>query len=1138
MLATVKGLTPVLERALAGASGVNAEALRLLRAALPHVDHPVPEHRKAALRRVVAGLKLGGVVLPVELEGLAEEPPAASPLGREPGARGGGGEPGRDGASPRPRSAEPRGAVGTNASELSAPDARGAMPRSAVMGGGQGGAAPGAQGARPTAPRVDAGAASGRALGTPDVHAEASRAPRQQQDAMFDGPHAAAGSSSASARAPRANAETSRAPRQQQDAMFDGAHAAAGSSSARAPRPNAETSRAPRQQQDAMFDGAHAAAGSSSARAPRPNAEMSKAPRQQQGAGFEGPRTAAGSSSAREPRARGMEGQLEPSARGRALGTDSVAPPPGYVQMPSWRSSEPAPAAPRAKDADPRSGASSARGDGQSYGAHAGLTRPAASPPARGGEPRPAGRGARQASLDTGPESKAPAKARKEQKKKKRAVAAEASRSEAKLLSIAPRSGPLSSPLKTLGKRLGPRLISALDKKGLRRMGDILFLLPRCYEDRRRLLTIAELEPGERGVTVGMVKVADFVPGKQGRRMFRAVVGDSSGSIAATYFNAGPWLKSRFTVGKRLVLSGEVRATMSGREMAHPEIEPAEDLDSATSVHFNRIVPVYPGFERGEQRSFRELASRVGEQYAHALEDPLPPELRRRLELMGLPDALRFIHFPPEDADLEALDAHQSPAHRRLAFDELFFLQLGMALKRQGIKAEQGISFDVSPAFLEKARTALPFQLTGAQARVVEELSRDMARAEPMNRLVQGDVGSGKTAVAMVSALVALQNGYQVAVMAPTEILAEQHERNFRKVLGPLGFQVGLVSASGTAKAKRQVRDAVARGDIHLAVGTHALIQQEIAFDRLGLVVIDEQHRFGVLQRHTLMSKGLKPDVLVMTATPIPRTLAMTLYGDLDLSIIDQLPPGRTPINTRVFNDKQRARVYESIAAELAKGHQAYVVYPLVEESEKLDLEDATRGVEKLSKVFPEARVGLLHGRMKAEEKDAVMEEFREKRIQVLVCTTVVEVGVDVPNASVMVVESAERFGLSQLHQLRGRVGRGAAASHCYLVAGSARSWESAERLAVMEQSSDGFVIAEKDLEIRGPGEFLGTRQSGLPELAVANLARDGDLLSMAQAEARRILARDPEMKSPEHLALVKALEERWEGRLALAQVG
>lgn len=1013
MLATVKGLTPVLERALAGASGVNAEALGHLRAALPYVDHPTPERRKAALRRVVAGLKLSGVALPAELEGLAS------------------GE-GTEDAGHESR--------GTLASE----------PRGE------------ASGAR-RAPSGESNPPRGTSESEPRGHAASAR---RTPSGEPNPPRGMPGLE------PRQAASGARPP-------ASGDQARGGADTARTPRPH-------------------------------PNA------------------------------GRVQEGQLGPVVRG-ASGRASVdggqgGPPPGYVQIPPWRSNEPVPTSARAKTAAPRTGgAEMGNAPRASYGAQAGLARPG-TPPA----PRADGRPGRQTSIDTGPASTSPAKARKEkeQRKKKRAVAAEASRSEAKLLSIAPRSGPLSSPLKTLGKRLGPRLISALDKKGLRRMGDILFLLPRCYEDRRRLLTIAELEPGARGVTVGIVKVADFVPGKQGRRMFRAVVGDRSGSIAATYFNAGPWLKSRFTVGKRIVLSGEVRATMSGREMAHPEIEPAEDLDSAGSVHFNRIVPVYPGFERGEQRSFRELASRVGEQYAHELEDPLPPELRRRLELMPLPEALRFIHFPPDSADLEALDVHQSPAHRRLAFDELFFLQLGMALKRQGVKAELGIAFDVSPTRMDKARAALPFQLTGAQARVVEELARDMAREEPMNRLVQGDVGSGKTAVAMVAAMVALQAGYQVAVMAPTEILAEQHERNFRKVLGPLGFQVGLVSASGAAKAKRQVRDAVARGDIHLAVGTHALIQQDMSFDKLGLVVIDEQHRFGVLQRHSLMSKGPKPDVLVMTATPIPRTLAMTLYGDLDLSIIDQLPPGRTPINTRVFNDKQRARVYESIASELAKGHQAYVVYPLVEESEKLDLEDATRGVEKLRAAFPQAKVGLLHGRMKAEEKDAVMEDFREKRLDVLVCTTVVEVGVDVPNASVMVVEAAERFGLSQLHQLRGRVGRGAAASYCYLVASSARSWESTERLSVMEASSDGFVIAEKDLEIRGPGEFLGTRQSGLPELAVANLARDGDLLSMAQAEARRILARDPDMKSPEHQGLVKALEERWEGRLALARVG
>ncbi|QSQ26811.1 ATP-dependent DNA helicase RecG [Pyxidicoccus parkwayensis] len=956
MLATVKGLRPVLERALAGASGVDAQALEHLRAALPYVDDPAPERRKAALRRVVAGLKLSGVELPAELDGV--------------------GAAGAAGQGPR-QSAGPLFDAEVRSSE------------------------------KP-------GNGNGRGLVREDVLSPVEK--------------------------PRARAT----PALGQHVVDDDARAAT---------------------------------------------------------------------------------------------------PPGYV--PPWKSVEPVPSAPRGK-------AAPAAGARPVVGTTAATPRTAATPASAPSPRTPATRSAspapntarssaapRQAMLVAEPEAVPGAKTRKEkaERKKKRQVAAEASRSEAKLLSIAPRTGPLSLPLKTLDKRLGPRLVSTLNRKGLRRLGDILFLLPRCYEDRRRLSTIAELEPGQRGVTVGVVRAADFVPGRGGKRMFRAVVADRSGSIAATYFNAGPWLKSRFTVGKRLVISGEVRATMSGREMAHPEIEPAEDLESS-SVHFNRIVPIYPGFERAEQRSFRDLAASVGDKHAHALEDPLPVDLRRRLDLMGLPDALRFIHFPPSDADLEALDTHQSPAHRRLAFDELFFLQLGMALKRQGIKAEEGISFDVSPSRLDKARAALPFKLTDAQARVVQEIARDMARPEPMNRLVQGDVGSGKTAVAMVSALVALQDGYQVAVMAPTEILAEQHERNFRKVLEPLGYRVGLISAAGTAKSKRDRRDAVARGDIHLAVGTHALIQEEVAFRKLGLAVIDEQHRFGVLQRHSLMSKGPKPDVLVMTATPIPRTLAMTLYGDLDLSVIDQLPPGRTPITTRVFNDKLRSRVYESMGAELAKGHQAYVVYPLVEESEKLDLQDATQGVEKLRQVFPQAKVGLLHGRMKGEEKDAVMSAFREKQLDLLVCTTVVEVGVDVPNASVMVVEHAERFGLSQLHQLRGRVGRGAAASYCFLIAGAARSWESTERLGVMERSSDGFVIAEKDLEIRGPGEFLGTRQSGLPELAVANLARDGDLLSLAQGEARQIMEKDPELEAKEHQGLVKALEERWEGRLALARVG
>ncbi|MFZ5443229.1 MAG: ATP-dependent DNA helicase RecG, partial [Myxococcota bacterium] len=706
----------------------------------------------------------------------------------------------------------------------------------------------------------------------------------------------------------------------------------------------------------------------------------------------------------------------------------------------------------------------------------------------------------------------------------------------AKILSIAPSTGPLATLLKHVGWRLNPRLVGTLNKKGLTKTGDVLFLLPRVYEDRRQLRKIAQLVSGERGTFIAEVRRADEVHGR-GRRQFRAVLADSSGSIAAVFFQTGPWLKARFPIGKRLVVSGEVRQTGFGWEVPHPEIEPADDVESSP-IHFNRVVPVYPGFERHEQRALRELAYRVADKYAASIDEPLPDSLRAKLGLMGLGEALRYLHFPPGDARIDQLDAHTSQAHQRLAFDELFFLQLGMALRRRGVKVQPGIAFDTSPAKLEAAKQLLPFTLTGAQTRVVAQVARDMARPEPMNRLVQGDVGSGKTAVALVASALAVDNGYQVAVMAPTEILAEQHFRTFSKWFAPLGVRVGLITGSGSAKEKAAQRADVSSGRVRVAVGTHALIQDSVAFEKLGLVVIDEQHRFGVIQRHALMDKGVRPDVMVMTATPIPRTLAMTMYGDLDVSVIDELPPGRTPIETKVFSEKARGRAHELVRAELQKGHQAYVIYPLVEESEKVDLADATQGAAQLATVFPEARVGLLHGRMKQDEKDAVMAAFRAHELDVLVSTTVVEVGVDVPNASVMVMEHAERFGLSQLHQLRGRVGRGAAKSYCILLTGYAMSEDASERLAVMERSTDGFVIAERDLEIRGPGEFLGTRQSGLPELAVANLVRDQALLAVAQEEARAIVDRDPELTAPEHQRLVRALEERWEGRLKLARVG
>ncbi len=719
-------------------------------------------------------------------------------------------------------------------------------------------------------------------------------------------------------------------------------------------------------------------------------------------------------------------------------------------------------------------------------------------------------------------------------KGRKKKAGANAATEAARTLSIAPSSGPLSTPLKSVGWRLNPRLVGLLNKRGLTRTGDVLFLLPRVYEDRRALKKIAACRSGERATIVAEVRQVEESFGRGGRQ-FRAIVADSSGSISAVFFQGGPWLKARFPIGKRLVLSGEVRVTNFGWEMSHPEIEPAEDV-ATSPIHFNRVVPVYAGFERHEQRALRELCYRVADKYAASIEEPLPEALRTRLGLFGLGEALKYLHFPPADAALDALDAHISPAHQRLAFDELFFLQLGLALRRQGVKKEVGIAFDVSAEFLKRGIALLPFALTQAQQRVLGQVVADMARPEPMNRLLQGDVGSGKTAVALVAAAVAAQNGYQVAVMAPTEILAEQHHRTFERFLKPLGLEVCLITGGGTAKTRAAQRAALASGQLQIAVGTHALVQESVSFHKLGLVVIDEQHRFGVIERQTLMGKGIRPDVMVMTATPIPRTLAMTLYGDLDVSVIDELPPGRTPIETRVVRDHSRA--YDLIRAELSKGHQAYVIYPLVEESEKSDLADATQGAAQLQTVFPEARVGLLHGRMKPDEKAAVMTAFRHHEVDLLVSTTVVEVGVDVPNASVLVIEHAERFGLSQLHQLRGRVGRGAAKSYCILITGFAKSEDAALRLQVMQESTDGFVIAQKDLEIRGPGEFLGTRQSGLPELTAANLVRDQALLAIAQEEARAIVEEDPQLEAIENQRLVRALEERWEGRLKLARVG
>jgi ATP-dependent DNA helicase RecG len=543
--------------------------------------------------------------------------------------------------------------------------------------------------------------------------------------------------------------------------------------------------------------------------------------------------------------------------------------------------------------------------------------------------------------------------------------------------------------------------------------------------------------------------------------------------------------------------------------------------EEGDSLSIGRIVPIYPGTEGISQNRLRKIIYDTLERYAGDVTDPIPPALRIKRRLIDLPRALRRIHFP---ADFEARDE----SRRRLVYDELLVLQLLLAERKQAGKRQAGITFADVESPLKEFAGALPFALTEAQARVLAEIAEDMHNPQPMNRLVQGDVGSGKTAVAMGAMLVAVRNGYQAALMAPTEILAEQHLKNLRGVLeDTLGIRVDLLTGSIGEKTKRAVRERVASGDTGVVVGTHALIQEGVSFHRLGLAVVDEQHRFGVLQRAALSGKGANPDILVMTATPIPRTLTLTVYGDLDVSIIDALPPGRKPVKTHWKRSGDKDTVYEGIRKIVAQGRQAYVVCPLVEESEKVQSRAATElAVHLAEHVFPELQVGLLHGQMSSEDKDAAMARFRANETQILVATTVIEVGVDVPNAAVMVIEDADRFGLAQLHQLRGRVGRGQFASFCVLLA-DPKTPVGEERMRVLTETGDGFKIAEADLRLRGPGEFYGVRQSGVASLHLADVLRDGDILAEAREDAFNLLAKDKTLTKPENRALREAITQK-----------
>lgn len=705
---------------------------------------------------------------------------------------------------------------------------------------------------------------------------------------------------------------------------------------------------------------------------------------------------------------------------------------------------------------------------------------------------------------------------------------------------------PLEAPVQYL-KGVGPRLAELLAARDVRTVGDLLRFLPRRYEGRQGKRSVRELTPGL-AATLEVEVLAKATKSTRGRPTLDVVVGDDTGILDLHWFHVpgGKRFAQRFSKGQRLVVSGQVRRFRGRLQMVHPETQMVTDKGSADGPA-DGIVPIYAEVEGIRPAHLRRIVANALPAADH-MPDPLPDRLREKRELPSLPETIRSLHCPPcNEALLASLQEAQSVWHKRLIYEELFVLQL-VVLRRRALAArEAGRAIQLAERLADLAGQLFDFELTGAQARVVGELEADMSRPLPMQRLLQGDVGCGKTAVAVAAAAGAAKGGLQTAIMAPTEILAEQHARTALQVLPAAGVRVALLTGSVTGGERRRILEELKAGEIQVIVGTHALIQDDVVFAALGLAIVDEQHRFGVMQRARLLeqgreSLGFHPHMLVMTATPIPRSLALTVYGDLDVSVIDELPPGRPPMSTHLFREKQRDQVYRRVRHAVAKGQQAYVVFPLVEESEKEGMEtirDATSSAEELREGHLQGlRLGLLHGRMSGDEKDAVMRRFTDQEIEVLVATTVIEVGIDVPNATVMVIEHAERFGLSQLHQLRGRVGRGFESSQCLLVARYTPSEDAWRRLKIMEQTRDGFRIAEEDLAMRGPGDFLGTRQSGLPLLSVANLARDQRILMAAREDATELLQRDPEVAADEHGGLREFLMSAWAERLELVKVG
>ena len=692
-------------------------------------------------------------------------------------------------------------------------------------------------------------------------------------------------------------------------------------------------------------------------------------------------------------------------------------------------------------------------------------------------------------------------------------------------------------------KGVGPQRAELLAKRGILTLEDLLNYLPFRYEDRIHFSRIKDVQPNGVYTLRARVMSGQAVRGMYGRdAIYHLLVQDDSGSLPCKFFHGG-YLEGRLKPGQELILHGKVeidKLRPARREMVNPQIEllGAGDVDS---TEMGRIVPIYEAIGTFGSRMIRRAVYATLQNLDPHIPDVLPPALRERLGYPSRRDALICTHFPAQRESLEALNFFRSSAQQRLIFEEFFLYQLSLALGRKATRKENAIAFHVREDKVREAlKRILPFKPTNAQKRVLAEIAADLEKPVPMNRLLQGDVGSGKTIVALQAAVIAMENGCQVALMAPTEILAVQHYLSARRILAPGGYTVELLISGLKFAGKAAALERIRSGEANLVIGTHALIEDNVEFQRLGFAAIDEQHRFGVLQRKRLMDKaashGHAPHVLVLTATPIPRTLSLTLYGDLEVSVLDELPPGRTPIETRTTSEKHLPGVWEFLRREVKAGHQGYIVYPVIEES-KLELKAAIEEFQRLSKtVFPERKLGLLHGRLSSEEKEDVMQKFRRNEVQILVATTVVEVGVDVPNATVMIIEHAERFGLAQLHQLRGRIGRGATRSHCILVAPYRISDDARVRLETMVRTTNGFEIAETDLQIRGPGEFFGTRQSGALGFHVANPLRDHTLLELARKEAFSIVE-DPGQKDSLQ-KMLRLLPPLWQRRYYLAHVG